>query len=144
VRWILLLRRLLVANVDVSVTVQNGSITTVFALLELGFFLGLPNTGLHIGASFILSKLYSNCVLSTLNARRGSGVDVSTDQGIEISSVGVRTDGGTRRGTRIGAQVPDSTGLHGDQKQSTAPSVFVQVETHLDDPYKRDPESLGY
>ncbi|KII91873.1 hypothetical protein PLICRDRAFT_524484 [Plicaturopsis crispa FD-325 SS-3] len=53
----------------VRLTVQNGALTTIIALLDLIAFLSLKNSGLHVGFSFPLPKLYTNSVLSSLNAR---------------------------------------------------------------------------
>lgn len=65
-------------NKIVRATVANGLITTVFAVVELSLYVGKPQTGLHIGFSFVLPKLYCNSVLSSLNARK-SGTPSSTD-----------------------------------------------------------------
>ncbi|KAJ7731329.1 hypothetical protein DFH07DRAFT_847470 [Mycena maculata] len=53
----------------IRLTVQTGSITAVTALLDLLVFLFKPNTTLQFIWDFPLSKLYSNALLSTLNAR---------------------------------------------------------------------------
>ncbi|SJL14125.1 uncharacterized protein ARMOST_17580 [Armillaria ostoyae] len=65
-------------NKIVRATVANGLLTTVFAIVELSLYVGKPQTGLHIGFSFVLPKLYCNSVLSSLNARK-SGTPSSTD-----------------------------------------------------------------
>ncbi|PBK82209.1 hypothetical protein ARMGADRAFT_1090581 [Armillaria gallica] len=65
-------------NKIVRATVANGLLTTVFAVVELSLYVGKPQTGLHIGFSFVLPKLYCNSVLSSLNARK-SGTPSSTD-----------------------------------------------------------------
>ncbi|KAJ7635306.1 hypothetical protein FB45DRAFT_911243 [Roridomyces roridus] len=53
----------------IRLTVQTGSITAVTALLDLLVFLLKPNTTLNFIWDFPLSKLYTNALLSTLNAR---------------------------------------------------------------------------
>ncbi|KAJ7443015.1 hypothetical protein FB451DRAFT_1568810 [Mycena latifolia] len=53
----------------IRLTVQTGSITAVTALLDLLFFLFTPGTTLQFIWDFPLSKLYTNALLSTLNAR---------------------------------------------------------------------------
>lgn len=65
-------------NKIVRATVANGLLTMVFAIVELSLYVGKPDTGLHIGFSFVLPKLYCNSVLSSLNARK-SGTPSSTD-----------------------------------------------------------------
>ncbi|KAJ7136607.1 hypothetical protein C8R44DRAFT_360216 [Mycena epipterygia] len=53
----------------ISLTVQTGSITAITALLDLFLFLFSPGTTLQFIWDFPLSKLYTNALLSTLNAR---------------------------------------------------------------------------
>jgi hypothetical protein len=75
-----------------AVTVQTGAITAVFAIIDLVTFLisvrppvlSYPsiygtnisfwqNSGLHLAFNFPLAKLYTNSLLSTLNARARAG-----------------------------------------------------------------------
>ncbi|KAJ7739329.1 hypothetical protein B0H16DRAFT_1861822 [Mycena metata] len=56
-------------NKIIRLTVQTGSITAAAALLDLIFFLVLPETSFNFMLDFPLSKLYTNSLLSTLNAR---------------------------------------------------------------------------
>ncbi|KII84679.1 hypothetical protein PLICRDRAFT_179482 [Plicaturopsis crispa FD-325 SS-3] len=124
----------------VRLTVQNGALTTIFAVTELGMYLGLPNTGLHIGFSFVLPKLYCNSVLSSLNARRSatnasSGGATSTGPDNEAQMMKSNTAGGTRREV-----------VTGMGSQGGPPEVFVHVatETHeMRDMFKSDPEWDG-
>jgi hypothetical protein len=53
----------------IRMTVQTGLLTTVFALGDVIFFMTLPHTALNFIWDLALSKLYTNCLLSTLNAR---------------------------------------------------------------------------
>ncbi|KAJ7185066.1 hypothetical protein C8R46DRAFT_1065810 [Mycena filopes] len=53
----------------IRLTVQTGSITAVGALLDVIFFLALPHTAFNFMVDFPLSKLYTNALISTLNAR---------------------------------------------------------------------------
>ncbi|KAF5383041.1 hypothetical protein D9615_004797 [Tricholomella constricta] len=50
-------------------TVQTGMLTAFFAVGDVIFFMTLPRTALNFLWDLALSKLYSNCLLSTLNAR---------------------------------------------------------------------------
>ncbi|KII88760.1 hypothetical protein PLICRDRAFT_41994 [Plicaturopsis crispa FD-325 SS-3] len=61
----------------VVVTVSTCAMTTVCAITELAFFLGKPETGLHLAFIFMIPKLYCNSVLSSLNARGTRGVSGS-------------------------------------------------------------------
>ncbi|KAH8830181.1 hypothetical protein DL96DRAFT_1707019 [Flagelloscypha sp. PMI_526] len=56
-------------NKIIRLTVQTGLITTIFAALDIICFLVLPGITLNFLWDFALSKLYSNSLLSTLNAR---------------------------------------------------------------------------
>ncbi|KAF5350317.1 hypothetical protein D9758_012805 [Tetrapyrgos nigripes] len=50
-------------------TIETAAITAGAAILELILFFRLPNTGLHIAIALILSKLYTNTLLASLNSR---------------------------------------------------------------------------
>ncbi|KAJ7765095.1 hypothetical protein DFH07DRAFT_1059026 [Mycena maculata] len=64
-------------NRIIRLTVQTGAITAVAALTALILFLSFPGTTLQFITDFPLSKLYTICLLSTLNARtRGKAEDV--------------------------------------------------------------------
>jgi len=53
----------------IRLAVQTGLMTVIFALAETTIFLVVPNTTANFAFNFPLSKLYSNALLSTLNAR---------------------------------------------------------------------------
>ncbi|KAJ7269809.1 hypothetical protein C8J57DRAFT_1323564 [Mycena rebaudengoi] len=78
----------------VSSTWLIGIFCSAFALVELCFFLGQPDTGVHVGFSWILGKLYTNSVMASLNLRkqnRGYSEDNTTSGG---NLSGTRRDGG--------------------------------------------------
>ncbi|KAF5327782.1 hypothetical protein D9619_004755 [Psilocybe cf. subviscida] len=52
-------------------TIQTGFITMAFAIIDLAVYVARPNTTLNFIFDFALSKLYTNSLLSTLNARSG-------------------------------------------------------------------------
>ncbi|KAF7292085.1 hypothetical protein MIND_01234900 [Mycena indigotica] len=56
----------------IRLTMQTGMISFAFSMVHLGLYLGYP-TGLHLLFNFPQSKLYSNSLMSTLNARGGWG-----------------------------------------------------------------------
>ncbi|KIJ39916.1 hypothetical protein M422DRAFT_32518 [Sphaerobolus stellatus SS14] len=63
-----------VVNKIIVLTIQTGAITALFALLDFVLFLAIPQIyPFHSNflVDFPLSKLYSNSLLSTLNARAG-------------------------------------------------------------------------
>lgn len=53
----------------IRMTIHTGLLTTIFALGDVLCFMILPHAGVNFLFDFALSKLYSNCLLSTLNAR---------------------------------------------------------------------------
>ncbi|KAF7333315.1 MFS domain-containing protein [Mycena venus] len=59
-------------NRIVRTTVQTGALTMIFTGLNVGLFVGLPNSTLSFVFDFALPKLYSNALISTLNARGGA------------------------------------------------------------------------
>ncbi|KAF8202651.1 hypothetical protein K438DRAFT_582643 [Mycena galopus ATCC 62051] len=68
--------------------VQTGLLTVTFSLLDVTLFVALPNSTLSFFFDFGLPKLYSNAVISTLNARRGRGGDI-IDMDAPASASGV-------------------------------------------------------
>jgi hypothetical protein len=58
-------------NKIIRLTVQTGLVTAIFAILDVVCFLVLPHAAINFVWDFALSKLYSNALLSTLNARAG-------------------------------------------------------------------------
>ncbi|KAL0573853.1 hypothetical protein V5O48_008094 [Marasmius crinis-equi] len=78
-------------NRILRLTVQTGLITAIVALLDVICFLALPHTTINFIWDFALSKLYTNALMSTLNARAGwnslAGVDpYNVLFGMEITS----------------------------------------------------------
>ncbi|KAL4255956.1 DUF6534 domain-containing protein [Pleurotus pulmonarius] len=51
-------------------TLQTGLLTSIFASLDVILFLAIPGTAYNFALDFPLSKLYTNSLLSSLNARR--------------------------------------------------------------------------
>ncbi|KAI6166483.1 hypothetical protein EDD17DRAFT_63943 [Pisolithus thermaeus] len=91
-------------------TIQTGVLTTIIAILDLACYLTI-SSAIHLIFSMTLSKLYTNCMLSTLNARGAWKYDGSSEG--EVSH---------GRSNHPGSVV--------FQAQSTQPEVFVQVESH--------------
>jgi len=57
-------------NKIIRLTIQTGLITTTAALLDMILYITLSKTTLNFIFDFPLSKLYSNSLISTLNARQ--------------------------------------------------------------------------
>ncbi|RXW24362.1 hypothetical protein EST38_g1477 [Candolleomyces aberdarensis] len=53
----------------IKITVQTGALTALFAIGDVVFFMSMGHTALNFLWDLSLSKLYANCLLSTLNAR---------------------------------------------------------------------------
>ncbi|KAL0958479.1 hypothetical protein HGRIS_000618 [Hohenbuehelia grisea] len=58
-------------NKIIRLTVQTGMITAIFAIADVVFFMISPRTTLNFIWDLALCKLYSNALVSTLNARVG-------------------------------------------------------------------------
>ncbi|KAF4566547.1 hypothetical protein EYR36_011978 [Pleurotus pulmonarius] len=57
-------------DLALTVTLQTGLLTSIFASLDVILFLAIPGTAYNFALDFPLSKLYTNSLLSSLNARR--------------------------------------------------------------------------
>jgi len=70
-------------------TIETGLVTSVTAILMLALFLGKPGTALWISFTLFYAKLYSNCLLASLNGRislRANQTSYSTSSGaLEVS-----------------------------------------------------------
>lgn len=100
-----------ILNRIIRLTVQNGLITAIWAIIDLITFLVTP-TGLHLLFNFPLAKLYTNSLMSSLNSRTGwrfQSTETEKKSGIELAS---------RR--------PDVL----DLSTVTRPEVFISVESH--------------
>ncbi|PIL22607.1 hypothetical protein GSI_15297 [Ganoderma sinense ZZ0214-1] len=82
----LLVRRL------IRLTVETGCACAISAVLELGFFLGLPDTNIHLIVALILSKVYSNTLMTSLNSRASISGNRS-QKGSTMTTIGFRNVG---------------------------------------------------
>ncbi|KAJ7700773.1 hypothetical protein B0H17DRAFT_1046602 [Mycena rosella] len=55
----------------IRMTIQTGMLTAVFSILDVVCFMVLPHAAINFAFDLALSKLYTNCLMSTLNARHG-------------------------------------------------------------------------
>ncbi|KZV73836.1 hypothetical protein PENSPDRAFT_262260 [Peniophora sp. CONT] len=101
----------------IRLTVQTGLITSVWAIVDLAVFLAIP-TGVHLIFNFPLAKLYSNSLLSSLNARSSlSGGMTSTSE------------------NQVAQRKSDNNGRAGPGQivsfaNSVRPEVYIDVESH--------------
>ncbi|KAI0032772.1 hypothetical protein K488DRAFT_49122, partial [Vararia minispora EC-137] len=94
----------------IRLTVQTGLITSIWAIVDLIVFLAIP-TGIHLIFNFPLSKLYSNSLLSSLNARGN------------FTHSGTPTD--DWKANRKAVRSPSLP-----RPQIVRPEVYVNVESH--------------
>ncbi|KAL0573854.1 hypothetical protein V5O48_008095 [Marasmius crinis-equi] len=143
----------------IRTTVQTGMITAVCAVGDVAFFMSLEKTALNFIWDLMLSKLYANCLMSTLNARASLRGDMDRSGGNGPSSRDGRTGGlepsmmstrDRRQTTRFNQShnVPlspsavyelENTKSFGGISQSSAPDMeygitITKVVEHLEDP----------
>ncbi|KAG1746481.1 hypothetical protein EDB19DRAFT_1689855 [Suillus lakei] len=53
----------------IKLTIETGLVTTTAALIELVLAIAFRVTLYHVALFYIISKLYANCILATLNSR---------------------------------------------------------------------------
>ncbi|KAI6045439.1 hypothetical protein EDC04DRAFT_2635542, partial [Pisolithus marmoratus] len=100
-------------NRILRMTVQTGVLTTIVAIVDLTCYLTV-SSGFHLIFSMALSKLYINCMLSTLNARGAWKYESYDNRSSENEASYGRNNH------------PRSVVF---QPQSTQPEVFVEVES---------------
>lgn len=54
----------------IRLTIHTGAVTAIFATLDVVLFVAIPDSTFNFVFDFALTKLYTNSLLSTLNARR--------------------------------------------------------------------------
>ncbi|KZT02076.1 uncharacterized protein LAESUDRAFT_440875 [Laetiporus sulphureus 93-53] len=73
-----------VLNTLTFYTVQNGTITFITTIVTLICWVTLPNL-VFLSLHFIITKLYANALLSTLNARRALRLQQSSAADVDLS-----------------------------------------------------------
>jgi len=121
-----------VLNKLVVWTIETGVITSLAAVLMLIFCLVLPNTTIWVAISIFYSKLYSNSLMASLNARNSLRTVMDESDVIELSSGGTTVNFSRQLEapkTSKSFQRPDS----GDSKQSTGRPFGEDVKQTLAD-----------
>ncbi|KAH7920362.1 hypothetical protein BV22DRAFT_1198954 [Leucogyrophana mollusca] len=59
-----------VVNSVILYTLENGSLTSAATIISMICWLVMPNNLIFMGLHFVISKLYANSLLATLNARK--------------------------------------------------------------------------
>jgi len=109
-------------------TVNNGLLTTIVGLIVILTCIIMPYNMIYLAVHLLLSKLYANALLATLNfrkAHRGAGID---DENTTIQLSGISSGGSrNRRGT-------DSALQFSGKDSNIAPVVHVVTTTTTDAP----------
>ncbi|KZP19019.1 hypothetical protein FIBSPDRAFT_828596 [Athelia psychrophila] len=103
-----------ILNSIIRLTVQNGFITALIAIVDLSVYFASP-LPYHMGISFIMPKLYSNTVLSSLNARQHMRRDLANV---------VNPSGQSQTRTA------DIVKLHGASNSPATSGPEIRVEVH--------------
>ncbi|KAK0185422.1 hypothetical protein F5146DRAFT_1070089 [Armillaria mellea] len=69
----------------IRLTVQTGLITSICAMLDLITFLAIASPNVHIIFTGMLGKLYTNALMSSLNARSGWSYSTSSPSNLDTS-----------------------------------------------------------
>ncbi|PBK62535.1 hypothetical protein ARMSODRAFT_964038 [Armillaria solidipes] len=69
----------------IRLTVQTGLITSICAMLDLITFIAIASPNVHIIFTGMLGKLYTNALMSSLNARSGWSYSVSSKTNLDTS-----------------------------------------------------------
>ncbi|KAI0794377.1 hypothetical protein C8Q74DRAFT_1248388 [Fomes fomentarius] len=99
-------------DVIIMYTVSTGLIICIFNVLNVTFSLVWPNNLIYAGTSIVLTKLYSNTFLVSLNARQSlinRGVVMEATSPFTSAIVGkreTRSTGNSSHGSRRRVQVP--------------------------------------
>ncbi|CAK5271234.1 unnamed protein product [Mycena citricolor] len=121
----------------IRLTIQTGMITSICSVIDLGLFLG-DTSGMHLLFNLPLAKLYSNSLLSSLNARGGwrrtepgddSGAGKSVPLPLHIS-VRVAANPGTTVATYDDLPAL-SVGLSGATTESQADEVVTPISQKM-------------
>ncbi|KAA1469912.1 hypothetical protein DENSPDRAFT_650841 [Dentipellis sp. KUC8613] len=111
-----------VLNRIIRITVQTGLVTSVWAIVDLGLFLGSPS-GFHLAFNFPLAKLYSNSLLSSLNARhtcRRSAPEPQYMNTVYVAKSSSEYTSSNAPGDHVG----------GFTRPRVQPEVYIDIESH--------------
>ncbi|OSC97545.1 hypothetical protein PYCCODRAFT_1440062 [Trametes coccinea BRFM310] len=126
-------------------TVNNGLLTSVVGLVVIVTFSVMPDNMVFLGVHLLLSKLYANSLLATLNfrqAQRGRGLDTDGTSAINVDSTFGRSP--RSRTTIQFSDVNSSKGQsHGQISTVNAPVVHVMTTTTTDVDYPLEDMSKG-
>jgi len=112
----------------IRLTVQTGMITTLWAILDLIVYLTEANS-LHLLFNLPLAKIYTNSLMSNLNARR-SQFDNST--AVATSGPGIASKLRSGGGVNSTLSIPTwDRGYGNDSRQDTKLSILQTTTTEV-------------
>ncbi|KAG9091160.1 hypothetical protein FS749_016748 [Ceratobasidium sp. UAMH 11750] len=111
----------------VRMTVQTALITTLWATVNLIFFVAVPNN-LHLFFQLSLGKLYINTLMSTLNSRRGWGGSLTSGDGDDGEPTS-RSGGDSGQGHR-------STCVWRTERSHKSTTVHITTTVHREDHFE--------
>ncbi|KAJ6562261.1 hypothetical protein B0H19DRAFT_1143989 [Mycena capillaripes] len=108
----------------IRTTIQTGLVTSVFSVLDVICFMVFPHYAVNFVWDLALSKLYSNALLSTLNARAHLDA-ISTSRPSGAARLPVVRSGGAQTHTGLGLVFEDMALVDG---ATPATTKFDEVE----------------
>ncbi|KAJ4469530.1 hypothetical protein J3R30DRAFT_1564226 [Lentinula aciculospora] len=106
----------------IRMTVQTGMITAVCAIGDVACFMALPHTAINFTWDLALAKLYTNCLMSTLNARSALvNKSQTSTSGMFINVIDSIHPKDSRRQTSSGVKFADH--LH-EMKSGTGSDIY--------------------
>jgi len=112
----------------IRMTIQTGMLTAVFSILDVVCFMVLPHAAINFVWDLALSKLYTNCLMSTLNARQTLN--------------NVSASGGVSGGQRNASHMVNPTSPSGRRHQES----YLEQTRHMDSSavYELDTQKSAY
>jgi len=113
----------LIVDRIIRLTMQTGFLTMVVASLDLITFLTDPK-GTHLIFNFPLAKLYTNSLMSSLNARQGWQFSNQGKSVVDSESGNHTASLSTRPNVAISRDIKSQVGV------TSRPEIYVHVESH--------------
>ncbi|KAH7913700.1 hypothetical protein BJ138DRAFT_1111246 [Hygrophoropsis aurantiaca] len=110
-----------ILNTLIIYALSTGTLTSIVATLNIAVFLAMPTNFVNIGVNITMSKLYSNALLATVNARNSGHRFKSPDELIYLSDLpsgsgitsGEATLNASREASSSGKNGGESSSLYG-------------------------------
>ncbi|TEB27716.1 hypothetical protein FA13DRAFT_1816180 [Coprinellus micaceus] len=66
-------------------TIENGAVTSIGAVLHFAFYIGMPNSLMHLALAYAKSRLYSNVLFASINANQRLRREARTESETSVS-----------------------------------------------------------